>query len=223
MVTHLLILALMIAMLFLCTSAKADKDFRTTTISEAYIPSEKQPEKKVITDSILFIKPFEINYKTISWKEYQEIKKKKEQKQRVAIKKQSFSNAAQVIWDTFKSWGWSNAVSAGILGNIMAEVGGHTLSINPYLYGEGGSYYGICQWSIYYFPEVSGADLWGQLECLKNTISTQLRGYGYENFLAIEDAAEAARIFARHYERCASWSYSARQRNAQIAYASFVG
>lgn len=222
MVTHLLILALMIAMLFLSTSAKADNEFKTTTISEVYIPSEKQLEKEKITDSILFVKPFEINYKTITWEEYQKIKQQ-EQKQKIVVKKQTLSDVAQIIWNTFKSWGWSNAVSAGVLGNIMAEVGGHSLNINPYLYGEGGSYYGMCQWSIYYFPEVNGADIWGQLERLKNTISKQLKGYGYENFLATESAAEAAWIFAKYYERCASWSYAARQRNAQIAYASFVG
>lgn len=225
-VLSLLIAVLSIIMLFVGTAAKANKDFRTTTtISEVYIPSEQQPKEKEkieITDSILYKKPFEINYKTITWEEYQEIQRK-EKKKKAVVRKQIPSNTAQIIWDTFKSWGWNDAVSAGILGNIMAEVGGHSLNINPYLYGEGGSYYGICQWSLYYFPSIYNSDLYEQLNHLKNTISAQLSQYGYYNFLAIGNAAEAARVFARYYERCASWSYSTREHNAQIAYMSFVG
>lgn len=224
-VISLLITVLSITMLFIGTAAKTNNNFRTTTISEVYIPSEQQPkekEKVKITDSILYNKPFEINYKTITWEEYQEIQRKKEKKKAV-VRKQIPSNTAQIIWNTFKSWGWNDAVSAGVLGNIMAEVGGHSLSINPYLYGEGGAYYGICQWSLYYFPSVHNVDLYEQLNHLKNTISAQLSRYGYHNFLAIGNATEAARVFARYYERCASWSYSSRERNAQIAYASFVG
>lgn len=225
-VLNLLVVILLVVMLFTGTAAKVDNDFRTTTtISEVYIPSGQQPKEKEkieIIDSILYIEPFEINYKTIDWKEYQEIQRKREKKKAV-VRKQIPSNTAQIIWDTFKSWGWNDAVSAGVLGNIMAEVGGHSLSINPYLSGEGGNYYGICQWSLYYFPSVYNADLYEQLNHLKNTISAQLSRYGYDNFLAIGNAAEAARVFARYYERCASWSYSSRERNAQIAYASFVG
>jgi len=225
-VLSLLVAILSIIMLFIGTAAKVDNDFRTTaTISEVYIPSEQQPKEKEkieVTDSILYKEPFEINYKTITWEEYQEIQRK-EKKKKAVVRKQIPGNAAQIIWNTFKSWDWNDAVSAGVLGNIMAEAGGHSLSINPYLYGEGGAYYGICQWSLYYFPSVHNADLYEQLNHLKSTISAQLSQYGYYNFLTIGNAAEAARVFAKYYERCASWSYSSRERNAQIAYASFVG
>ena len=40
-----------------------------------------------------------------------------------------------------KELGWNDYVCAGIVGNLMAEVGGQTLNIDPQL---GNSYYGIC-------------------------------------------------------------------------------
>lgn len=222
---YLLVLLLLFGIFSVKALAKADKEFQNS-ISEVYIasmhkPKEEEKEKTKIEDSILYIKPFEINYTTITWEENEAKKQKAVAAKRTAIR-QVPNNCAEIIWNTFKSWGWSNAVSAGVLGNIMSEVGGHTLKINPYLYGEGGNYYGLCQWSIYYFPGVKGASLEGQLQYLKNTIVVQMSGYGYSNFLSIGDAAEAAKVFARYYERCANWSYSNRMRCAQIAYASFV-
>lgn len=234
-------------------SAQAVKTFNPT-VSEVYIPSECLTEMEIVSPpqeaEIKNDNPFNIDYGTISYEEWQEKKQKeaeaaqkaekarkaaeaeKARKQEAETAKKeantettrsySTSGTASTIWSTFKSWGWSDAVAAGVLGNIMAEVGGGTLSINPYLYGEGHSYYGICQWSVYYFPGVAGADLTGQLNFLHSTISGQMSGYGYDNFLSITDPSTAAYVFARYYERCASWSYSGRQRNAIAAYNSFA-
>ena len=41
-------------------------------------------EKEKITDSILYKKPFEINYKTITWEEYQEVQRKEKKLSLVA-------------------------------------------------------------------------------------------------------------------------------------------
>ena len=94
-------------MLFVGTAAKANKDFRTTTtISEVYIPSEqqlKEKEKIKITDSILYKKPFEINYKTITWEEYQEVQRK-EKKKKAVVRKQIPSNTAQIITGIFMQY-----------------------------------------------------------------------------------------------------------------------
>ena len=38
--------------------------------------------------------------------------------------------AATVIWITLKEEGFSDEVIAGIIGNLMAEVGGQTLNLN---------------------------------------------------------------------------------------------
>lgn len=138
---------------------------------------------------------------------------------------------ATEVWLYMKNLGWSDAVCAGIMGNLMAEVGGQTLSLKPYLYGENGGYYGICQWSLYYYPSIGGADLKTQCNFLKNTIQKEINTYGYKyasgmnfnKFLQSTSPQDVALCFAKSYERCASASYGVRQRNAQKAYEYFVG
>lgn len=126
--------------------------------------------------------------------------------------------------------GYNNYVSAGILGNIMAEVGGGTLNIRYDLYNSSRSHYGMCQWSMYYYPETKDLDLQGQLNYLAQTIADQITYAGsnyrpkfnYEQFLLIEDEQEAALAFACCYERCASRHYQVRIQYATIAYNYFV-
>lgn len=137
---------------------------------------------------------------------------------------------ATIIWNYLKKLGYNNYVCAGILGNIMAEVGGHTLDINPYLYDSSGDYYGICQWFSKYFPEVIDTELNTQLNFLAKTIKSEINNYGYtyktdfgyNDFLKLTDAEDAALAFAQSYERCWSGSYSLRQANALKAYDYFV-
>ena len=139
-------------------------------------------------------------------------------------------SVATTIWKYLRGLGYNNYVCAGIMGNIMAEVGGHTLYIQPYLYGEYGGFYGICQWSIKYYPAVNGADLNTQLAYLSKTIAYELNTYGYKyrsgfnynSFLNLSDASEAAIAFAAAYERCGSATYSLRASNAIKAYNYFV-
>lgn len=141
-------------------------------------------------------------------------------------KAQEYPVATQV-WRFMKDQGWNDYVCAGIMGNLMAEVGGQTLNLQWWLYG--GNYYGICQWSGYYCPYIQGADLETQCEYLKNTIKTELDNYGfcyssgfnYNSFLALTDCQAAAKAFAQCYERCASYTYSVRQSNAVTAYNYF--
>lgn len=137
---------------------------------------------------------------------------------------------AHIIWNYFNSLGWSDTVKAGIMGNIMAEVGGHSLIIEPLLYGFGGTdYYGICQWSAVYYPEVQGASLENQLNFLANTIESVFNDYGFlymngfnfEQFLSLDNEQDAALAFAMIYERCHSNYYSIRLVNATIAYEYF--
>lgn len=136
---------------------------------------------------------------------------------------------AREIWNYMKAQGWNDYVCAGIMGNMMAEVGGSTLNLHPALYSPGGDFYGICQWSLYYCPEVEGMLLYDQLNYLTNTIESQINmfsgmhGYTYNSFLQIQNAQTAAYAFAVAYERCASSTYSIRENNAAVAYAYFVG
>lgn len=138
--------------------------------------------------------------------------------------------AAEYIWKYFKTLGWSDVVAAGIMGNLMSEVGGQTLDIQYWLYGRG-NHYGMCQWALRYYPEVEGADLDAQLEFLKNNIEYEIntfgykykKGFNYNQFLALENEQEVALAFAKAYERCGGGGYTRRQNNATKAYNYFVG
>lgn len=139
---------------------------------------------------------------------------------------------ATQVWRYMKEeLGWNDYVCAGVMGNMMAEVGGQTLNLQPYLYGHSGAnYYGLCQWSSRYFPSVQGADVDAQLDFLASTVKKELDTYGYlfrsgldyEAFCNLTDAEDAAMAFAKAYERCGSGSYGVRQRNAIKAYNYFV-
>ena len=134
---------------------------------------------------------------------------------------------ATYIWSYFKELGYSNQVCAGILGNIMAEVGGQTLDIQYWLKGNG--YYGMCQWNKAY-SDIWGASLEEQCDYLRDTIEYEFdtfgscykKGFDYDQFLNIDDIEKAALAFAKSYERCGSGSYYQRQQNAIDAYNYFV-
>ena len=139
---------------------------------------------------------------------------------------------ATQVWRFMKEeLGWNDYVCAGVMGNLMAEVGGQTLNLNPYLYGHSGSnYYGICQWSSQYYPSIQGASLDTQLDFLRDTVKKELDTYGYlfrsgmdyDAFCALTDAEDAALAFAKAYERCGSGSYGIRQSNALKALSYFT-
>ena len=138
--------------------------------------------------------------------------------------------AATFVWNYMKSLGWSDAACAGIMGNMMAEVGGQTLNLRYTLYDSTGLYYGICQWHISYYGQIYGASLEAQCDFLRDTIEGQFDTYGYiysngmdyTTFIQMTDPAAAALCFAKVYERCGSAYYAVRQSNAQIAYNYFV-
>ena len=133
---------------------------------------------------------------------------------------------ATTIWNYLKNLGYNDYVAAGILGNMMAEVGGQTLDIQPTL--SNGAYYGMCQWKMCYYPSASGLGTEGQLDLLANTIEQEFNefghasGYSYEEFLNIQDEQAAALAFAKTYERCGSGSHSVRQKNATKALEYFT-
>lgn len=136
--------------------------------------------------------------------------------------KQTQYPVATTVWRQMKSYGWNDAVCAGIMGNMMAEVGGQTLNLK--YTANNGSYYGLCQWNKAY-KQVWGADLITQCEFLRSTIAYELNTYGksynYNSFLNLTDCQTAALVFARSYERCGSGSYGVRQSNAVKAYNYF--
>lgn len=134
------------------------------------------------------------------------------------------------MWDFFNQRGYSNAVIGAILGNMMIETSGGTLQLKPTIYNSTGDYYGLCQWSLYYKPELDGITFEEQLEYLDTDMAYEFNtfsnlyypGFTYEDFLAMEDPAEAALAFAVVYERCGSGSYDLRQQAAIKAYDYFT-
>ena len=129
----------------------------------------------------------------------------------------------QQIWDSLKALGLNDYVCAGILGNIMAEVGGHTLDISRYATTNVNNYYGICQWS--------GSRKNRLLNDFGTTLEDQIRFLSVElfevipkdsSFYNMQDEQQAALYFAKYYERCSSKHYSLRQTNATKALKYFT-
>ena len=135
---------------------------------------------------------------------------------------------ATKIWKYLRKCGYNNYVCAGIMGNIMAECGGQSFEIQATLYDHG--YYGICQWSRRWYPDVQGQDLNYQLKFLSKTIKSEFnnygsryyRGFNYKAFCGLQDEQSAALAFAKCYERCASAYYAIRGTNATKAYKYFA-
>lgn len=154
------------------------------------------------------------------WKQENDAQK---EYQALLEKRKSEYPYAHQIWDALDKKGYNDYVKAGILGNIMIETGGNTLSLNPTLYC--GSYYGICQWSLYYYPAVNGLDLSKQIDYLLGNIKAKMDGFGgsgtYDRFCKLQNEREAARYFNNYYERGSGTS--TRQDNATNALRYFTG
>lgn len=127
---------------------------------------------------------------------------------------------AAAVWQRLREHGLSEPVAAGIMGNFMAECGGHTLDLDPYIYASG--FYGMAMWSLYYFPGVDGLGVAAQCDFLIDTLDNIKDGGGsVEAFLSLTDARAAARYFSDYYERPAAWSEK-RADNAEVAYKYFT-
>ena len=132
-------------------------------------------------------------------------------------------NQAQTVWNYLRDLGLNEYVCAGIIGNIMAEVGGQTLDISRWPQYSQGTYYGICQWA--------GSRKNRLLNDFGTTLDDQIRFLSVElfevipkdnSFYNMQDEKEAALYFAKYYERCSSKYYSIRQTNAAKALAYFT-
>ena len=133
------------------------------------------------------------------------------------------------VWKFLRQRNFSQAAACGIIGNMMVETSGGTLALKPYIYSPSGNYYGLCQWSKKYYSGVFELPFEYQLDYLLGTISWEFDTFGWlykegftlEDFLSLEDPAEAALAFAKVYERCGPASYEMRQRAAEVAYEYF--
>lgn len=139
-------------------------------------------------------------------------------------------NYATRTWQYLKDMGYSDVACAGIIGNLMAECGGHTLALDPYLYDKSGQYYGMFQWSKKWYPAADGLCFDEQLDYFKETVydifedfgKNYYSGFTHNDFNELDSPRDAALAFAQVYERCSSKYYERRQNFAEIAYQYFV-
>lgn len=119
---------------------------------------------------------------------------------------------ASYVWQLLKEAGLSDIHAAAILGNAMAESGGHTLAIN--IYQDVGGYWGAWAMSKVYYPQVVGHGADVQVQTILDTLDSR--------FYEITDVRTAARWFSDNWERPASWS-EIRADNAELALRYFGG
>ena len=139
--------------------------------------------------------------------------------------------AATIAWIYMtEELGWGDIVAAGIMGNMMAECGGQTLTLNWDSNGSSG--YGLIQWIG--SRRISIKARYGelptvveQIEFVKdelygtNGVTQQVTDQQRELILNATSPEQCAAEFARWFERPASSNYSIRQSNAAKAYAYF--
>ena len=141
-------------------------------------------------------------------------------------------DVASQVWTRLKSYGYSDSVAAGIIGNMMRECGGDTLDLDWDIVGHynGDEFYGLCQWCLRYTPPgFKGSTVIAQCDYLKQTIQSAFANYGgnYGGITYIEflqsDTRTAAIAFERVYERCGDYANedSRRANNAERAYNHF--
>ena len=141
-------------------------------------------------------------------------------------------DTASQVWTYLKSYGYSDSVAAGIIGNMMRECGGDTLDLDWDIVGHynGDEFYGLCQWCLRYTPAgFKNSTIKEQCDYLHRTIESEFASYGgnyngitYSEFLK-SDTRTAAIAFERVYERCGNYSFedTRRANNAEEAYKKF--
>ena len=134
------------------------------------------------------------------------------------------ANAA-LIWNYYKSKGFSDLQTAGLMGNIEAES-----EYDPTVEYQG--HYGIHQWGDSRFTDLqnlanskgtSWSDLSTQLDYAYSELTGSESGTMNPSLWAnVTTPAQAADIIREKYERCYNQGAVRRQYSAQLAYDSFV-
>ena len=137
---------------------------------------------------------------------------------------------ATEVWLMMKSFGWSDIVCAGIMGNLMRETGGDTLHLKPDAVSNSG--FGLVQWTGERYKDMcskygQSPTVAEQMEFMKDEL------YGTNGVVKQVTDSQGARIFeadtpekcagefAVWFERPAYNDYSRRKANAEIAYYYF--
>ena len=142
---------------------------------------------------------------------------------------------AQLIWNTMISWGWTAETCAGIIGNMMAEIGGGTLNLSNWN-SNGGCGYGLIQWTggrrstlkgrYGSYPTIEQQLIFMRDELFGiNNTRQQVSSSVLDKIMNANGNGTPESIafcFASNYERCASRYRAKRQGYARIAYEYFM-
>lgn len=197
------------------TPAPTDPSIPETSIPTTSVPITSEPELEAEPETSLPPEPEEPSAEELFWQKCAE----------------EYPVATE-IWLQMKSYGWTDAACAGIMGNIMRETGGDTLKyITSNIYNKSKSHYGLCQWAKRYYPDIQPTDTWTpstaeQVEFLRYTIINQralhhVYGFDEEYLKTATDYREVAKKFCDGYERPAENS-TRRENNAEKAWRYFV-
>lgn len=142
---------------------------------------------------------------------------------------------ARLIWNTMRSWGWPPETCAGIIGNMMAEIGGGTLNLSNWN-SSGGCGYGLIQWTsgraaaiknrYGQYPNIEQQLLFIKDELFgTNGVSRQISDSALStimNYSGYQTPESIAMCFATYYERCGQAYRARRQGFARKAYNYFM-
>lgn len=138
---------------------------------------------------------------------------------------------ARLIWNTIVSWGWSAETAAGIIGNMMAEIGGGTLNLSRWN-SDKGCGYGLIQWTSGRANGIKARygvypNIEQQLQYMKdellgtNGVRAQVTAAQLKQILNGSPESTAL-AFASYFERCGKVYRARRQGYARIAYEYFT-
>lgn len=153
------------------------------------------------------------------------------EEEKVVIIEEEKYPEARLIWDTIISWGWSTEVAAGIIGNMMAEIGGGTLDLSRWN-SDKGCGYGLCQWTggrgssikarYGAYPNIEQQLIYMKDEMLgTNGVRAQVSTSQLEQILSGTSPEAVAYLFACYFERCGQAYRARREGYARIAYDYF--
>lgn len=196
--------------------------------SMVFLPSKPKADNSITTSS------------TVAIVETEEPEDDPVESSNIAIEEEIIKPApefpiAQEVWDTMKSFGWSDIVCAGIMGNMMRECAGNNFDLHWQAINKSSGCYGLCQWTPMYHHRVQGANIQEQLAYLKSSLENKEyspRGgrinYGdlLERLKSLETPEAVAREFFVNYEwivnnHPSQASVRQRQANARRAYEYF--
>jgi hypothetical protein len=150
---------------------------------------------------------------------------------------EQYPEATQIWFYMKENFGWSDIVCAGIMGNIMAEIGGGSaegaLGFGDKWKIDKASGMGMFQWTAGRRKEIktiygNAPTIEQQLDFMynelygSNGVTKQVKSNELEAILNADTPEKVAVNFAQYFERCASFSYTPRKNYARFAYDYFV-